>query len=495
MANETNRSAQRPTAQPDFNVSQKTSEMGVSENKYIIADERKKLFEINERLKKDNLPADERKKLEDERDETQKSIDIKSDKNLRKDDVKEDEDIKDIFKEDDILKYMYNEWLLGGANWLFKKTYKGADWLAQKGAGIGWEYGIVKPLNLGYRGIKYTGKKLFTKKPPRDDETTRRVAALDERHNQYNQNRAAQTEEILNKYNARLARIHKGTETEEDKKSPLFREYHGLGSLEERKKYIAKKAADAISMASNRLTAYRLAEKAAALKQAQNSMNDKNYQRPTEKEHQAEVRLMALLIARKIHSSNEPSKTIESFDKQLNNAQEQIQKNLSKGKYDANGKTSKDNKYLKNFLTELGLTGEGNLPQNTTKEHLETSIYQKGSKGELIENLVRTEDTDWLQKLIQTTGPETMQDSLQRSQSNMAILNDGLNTYEQGKGALLSYRSQRAKENAPSLSRIDAMYKKMGIATNPYHNIQGQGPLSPEYHKTSLDITKGYGGR
>ena len=52
MANETNRSAQRPTAQPDFNVSQKTAEMGVSENKYIIADERKKLFEINERLKK-----------------------------------------------------------------------------------------------------------------------------------------------------------------------------------------------------------------------------------------------------------------------------------------------------------------------------------------------------------------------------------------------------------------------------------------------------------
>ena len=38
-----------------------------------------------------------------------------------------DEEPKDLFKEQDIIQYMYNEWLLGGANWLYKKTYKKID--------------------------------------------------------------------------------------------------------------------------------------------------------------------------------------------------------------------------------------------------------------------------------------------------------------------------------------------------------------------------------
>lgn len=34
----------------------------------------------------------------------------------------EEKDPKDIFKEQDIIQYMYNDWLLGGANWLYKKV-------------------------------------------------------------------------------------------------------------------------------------------------------------------------------------------------------------------------------------------------------------------------------------------------------------------------------------------------------------------------------------
>ena len=39
----------------------------------------------------------------------------------------EEKDPKDIFKEQDIIQYMYNDWLLGGANWLYKKCYKYID--------------------------------------------------------------------------------------------------------------------------------------------------------------------------------------------------------------------------------------------------------------------------------------------------------------------------------------------------------------------------------
>lgn len=38
-----------------------------------------------------------------------------------------DEDPKDLFKEQDVIQYMYNDWLLGGLNWLYKKTYKQID--------------------------------------------------------------------------------------------------------------------------------------------------------------------------------------------------------------------------------------------------------------------------------------------------------------------------------------------------------------------------------
>lgn len=482
---------QQSVSKAPAGTSHKQSEMSVSENKYVIADQKKQILQINEKLKDPNLPLDERKKYEDQRDELQNKIDAKADKNLQKNKGPEEEEMKDVFKEDDILHYMYNEWLLAGANWLFKKSYKLVDNVAQKGAGFGWEYGVAKPLSLAWDGLKYSKKKLFDKTPPRDDATTRRAAALDERQQQYTQSRDEQTDAILKQYKARLTRIHTGRETEEDKKSPLYKEYHNLNSVEERKKYIAKKMVNAVAMAADRSVAYRLAETAVALKYTQESMQNKNKKMPSEKEHQAEVKLMALLIARKIHSSNNPQKTVESFTKELNNAQEKIKKNLQKGKYDANDKKAKDNKYLNNFFTTLGLTENGNLPQNTTAEHLEQSVYQEGSEGRKIEKIIHLEDADWLNKLQESQAQESMPESLRRSQSNMAVLNNSLNSYKQGEGALLSYQNKREKENAPSLSKIDAMYKKLGIATNPYHNIQGQGPLAPEHHKVHFDVTKG----
>jgi len=38
-----------------------------------------------------------------------------------------DKEPKDLFKEEDIIQYMYNDWLLGGANWLYKQIYKQID--------------------------------------------------------------------------------------------------------------------------------------------------------------------------------------------------------------------------------------------------------------------------------------------------------------------------------------------------------------------------------
>ena len=159
MENQDQQIQSQSAPRSDLNVSQKNN---TSDDKYIIADQRKKLFKIEERLKQPISPS-ERSDLEKEREELEKSIDVKNKDLQNQNKGKEEDDVKDIFKDDDILKYMYNEWLLAFANWSFKKLYKGVDWLAQKGVGMGWKYGIAKPTYYFYKGIKYGGKKLFTK--------------------------------------------------------------------------------------------------------------------------------------------------------------------------------------------------------------------------------------------------------------------------------------------------------------------------------------------
>ena len=134
----------------------------------------------------------------------------------------------------------------------------------------------------------------------------------------------------------------------------------------------------------------------------------------------------------------------------------------------------------------IGLTETGNLPENKNAESLEKPVYEKGTEGHKLETIIHMEDTNWLNKLQESQAQESMPESLKRSQNNMAVLNEGLNAYKQGEGALLSYQNQRAKENASSLSKIDAMYAKLGIAPNPHHNMQGQGPLKPELHKKPM---------
>ena len=121
----------RPAApQPNPSISNKTLEVsqhtqapeskslevsqenaGVTAIQKIMGDNTLTVEEKREKLSK--LPPSE------ERDKTMKGLpeaEIKHDKGLQEDKGKDDDDKFEPFREEDILKYMYDQWLIGGMN-------------------------------------------------------------------------------------------------------------------------------------------------------------------------------------------------------------------------------------------------------------------------------------------------------------------------------------------------------------------------------------------
>ena len=89
-----------------------------------------KLNYLNIKEKRGILTPEERKQQEECREQLAKEQEGDEGEITQEDGTKvgeKDVDPKDLFKEQDIIQYMYNEWLLGGANWLYKKTYKQVD--------------------------------------------------------------------------------------------------------------------------------------------------------------------------------------------------------------------------------------------------------------------------------------------------------------------------------------------------------------------------------
>ena len=427
MENQDQQIQSQSAPRSDLNVSQKNN---TSDDKYIIADQRKRVLWIDEQLKRGDLPLDKRKEYEKEREELEKSIvDVKNKDLQNKNKGKEEEDVKDIFKDDDILKYMYNEWLLAFANWSFKKLYKGVDWLAQKGVGMGWKYGIAKPSYYFYKGIKYGGKKLFTKTPPRDDETTRQAAAINEIRQDSIATRSAAALSNLENLGAVLHRIAKGEETAEDKKHPIYNLYLQTEPAK-RKDFPEGMHTQAQIMTQNMLEIYRLAENLVALKHVQNGMETAHPQTPTNEVYKKEVQLMALLIARKVSSDNDFVNGLKNLDKHLTKAQKSVDKGLQKGQYQANNKAPADNKHLKIVYNELGLTENGSIPQEK-QQSLQQTPANRSSQQTMLEALVKSQG-DYA-KLM-----ERKQDLENREAANRAAQNQ----WTQNRSATLSRLQQ-----------------------------------------------------
>lgn len=117
-----------PTKTTDSNVNtgiQDKSGESKGSSKGITQGKAARLLEINEQLNKGILTVDERAKLEDEKKSLEEEANADGEtKELKDDDAKKDDENDNKFAEQDIIKYMYNEWLIKLGCWCGDKIEK-----------------------------------------------------------------------------------------------------------------------------------------------------------------------------------------------------------------------------------------------------------------------------------------------------------------------------------------------------------------------------------
>ncbi len=323
-----------------------------------------------------NSEKDEKDKLEDQLND-EKAVDIKRDNSLKKEKDKDTEDIEDIFKEDDILNYMYNKWLLAGANWAFKKTYKGVVWLTDKTAEK-----IIYPAAGGiWKGVK----DYFSPKPALQDSTNNFVKDIDKNFVNTSKTNLVAADKSQDKFLNKLDRYSRGEGSDEEKKTISFQV---INELPPHKRIEAcNKMADMYVNASNNVKAINYM--AAALTRAQMVQNTLGSDKPAPFDptlFEAQSKRNALLIAQQLDGSRNPSKTMADLYKDIEKANKRVNKSLDKGKYKEastkhKSKNPRANEALQRLHSRLGLDEQGKniqtpQPQNTTGLNLYQQLVQ-----------------------------------------------------------------------------------------------------------------------
>lgn len=330
-----------------------------------------------------NSEKDEKDKLEDQLND-EKAVNVKRDDSLKKEKNKEIEEPEDIFKEDDILNYMYNKWLLASANWLFKKTYKKIAKLTDKTA--------EKLIYPAAGGIWKRIKDYFSPKPAPQDSTTNFVKDADKNFLNFSKDNLAAADKSQDKFLNKLDRYSQGVATDEEKKTLSFQM---INDLPPRKRIEACNNLTAMYVnAAN--TTKTINYMAAALTRAQLVQNTLETDKPTQFDptlFASQSKRNAMLIAQQLDSSQNPSQTMKDLYKDIKKANKRVNKSLKKGKYKEassqhKSKNPRANKALQRLHTRLGLDEQG--------KNLQTQQQQNTSGLNLYQQLVQYQDMDKL---------------------------------------------------------------------------------------------------
>lgn len=446
------------------NESSKSANVQVSqENKtYITADHKKedKAFEnMNVKQKVSYLRAKqlqgdltnpEQEQLKNLEDELGKSIDGKRNPKLKKEGSKEIEEPGDIFKEKDILDYMYNDWLLGGANWLFKKTYKGVaittDYIADKAwAGLG----------AAGKGLKQG----LSSKPAQQDDTTRYVTNIDKACLNFNTNNQASLDSGLDKFEAKMQRYGRGEGTDAEKQTLMYQIVEEMPARE--RAAFCKNMVEMAGNATNNIkTINYMASMLARTQMIQNAISQENPPQADPKLFEEMTKRNALLIAKQLDASQNPEKLMESMFKDIKKASKTVNKSLDKGKYLGNaGKKFRKKPLSNDALLKvnglLGLDKQGGslLQSNTNTSPQRKSLYEQLIEFQGVDNILSFNDKEirtqmdanrmdyeahqkrkqaYLNRIHNMMAPNVPQNLQQKKQQNQA--NNNLNRSLTGNG-------------------------------------------------------------
>lgn len=326
-------------------------------------------------------------------------IPVSNNKGLRKEKPKEREDPKDIFKEDDILHYMYNEWLLAGANWLWKKCYKGVAYIADK-----TNIALCDMASAAGKAAKEEMEGAYKGTPKKQDNMTAYRDSLQGNLEQTTEGFASQAGASYASLCEKIDRYATQTGTDEEKQDVLYKIVQEM-SPRERTKFAQEMTTMARNATNNMIHINILASKLAGAQMLQEAMNAENPSNTSSKAKlEAQTRINSLLIARAMSAEENPSEFLAKLEQRIEKASQKTNSRIDKGKYRSNGKKVKKNSALIKANNMLGLDENAKPIQNIREdEHPQTleewfvtarnDQIQNHQRQEAMEAYAATEDS------------------------------------------------------------------------------------------------------
>ncbi len=340
-----------------------------------------KLLYLRVKQQQQHLTFDEKNELNKLQNQANE-IEVNPNRDLKKTRPKEGEEINDIFKEEDILSYMYQHWLLDGMNWLFKKTYSGVeygtDWLATKT----WNAG--KTFIAGYKD----GKAIVQNNPNgRDDAMSRFATDVDRSYVTASGNQITGLDRTAQARKEQIERYVHGNPREDEKNALLYRIVRKM-SNPEKMAFAHNMQEMNENMTSNIKSIQYMAATLTRTQLIQNQMEKSDVERaPNQELFNAQMKRNAILIAQLIE--RDPNSWDKLF-KNIEKARKTVNESMDAGKYKSNKdkwrNSPKKNKALSQVNDMLGLDKEGKLQPNVQIEDR--------SEQSLVEWAVRNNTTD-----------------------------------------------------------------------------------------------------
>lgn len=286
-------------------------------------------------------------------------------------------DDKGPFKEGDIIKYMYEDWLIGGANWLWNKSAEKLDkgYFRMKNA-------IAQAKREEIKKEEAQGKKVETKKAHNEIESyystkvNNNSAFLGEHNTKMQENIAK----------AKEGKLEETTFDEQTKKL--------LMSLpEDKRKDFCKYLSKSMDNLHNNLTNIEQssamitkAQMAAELCQDPKAFDGKNKDELFDAYQKKNKTLLCKRLDQEIAAGRDPTKLMNETLKLAKNASEQADENIAKGKYAEYGNAPGKNKYLDEINKSLSVSAAPTTQNNEPK-----GIYEQFNEDNNVEKAMQTQ--------------------------------------------------------------------------------------------------------
>ena len=321
-------------------------------NGILTPDERKKKEKLEEQLNNDgkegNITTEDGKKVDEEEKEP-----------------------KDIFEEKDVIEYMYKDWLLGGANWLYKKLYKGVD-------------KFIAAANAR------------AKQRQEDNKSAKNSSYTATTHNQIGNKANKEYEkssEAIKKGALMRQQILRGIATGEINESnadPFAKKLLSKIPPQHRKAFSADAITKIETMSKNLQTIQFMASEltqaqmAQQLIQNQDAYKNANLDAVIKAMNKRNAILFARLLSDEQNNSLKTAKLTKNLLKKIERANTFANKQIKKGRIDELNKDPKQNKDLMELNATLGIDNVDNIniAQNTDKKSMLESLIDGSQQFE-----------------------------------------------------------------------------------------------------------------